>query len=205
MPHAAQSGMTNIPYVSHFSYGDRVRLTGEDSHPKNGEPCTIIFVLPNPSKKPEHQWYDVRFEDGSIGRFLERYIAGKAAEHQHIPREIPVNEWARFFETFTGQHENWLVRLQTFNPANAQQLSTESLRLKSISANVADSVSPVIAIAGESESSDVSHVVRKPSRVVLTQNETGADEGVDIVSENLHIVIRFGIVILPELVNGMVA
>jgi hypothetical protein len=40
---------------------------------------------------------------------------------------------------------------------------------------------------------------------VLTQNETGADEGVDILSENLHLVIRFGTVILPELVNGMVA
>jgi len=204
MPNAAQSDMKNFPYVSHFSYGDRVRLTGEDQ-PQNGEPCTIIFVLPNPSKKPEHQWYDVRFEDGSIGRFLEKNIAGKAAEHQHIPREIPVNEWTRVFETFTGQHENWLVRMQTFNPAHAQQLSTESLRLKSISANFADPASPVIAIAGESESSDVSHIVRRPSHVVLTQNEAGADEGVDILSENLHIVIRFGTVILPELVDGMVA
>jgi hypothetical protein len=197
--------MKNFPYVSHFSYGDRVRLTGLDGHPQNGQHCTIIFVLPNPSSKPEHQWYDVRFEDGSIGRFLERYVAGKAAEHQHVPREIPVTEWTAFFETFTGQHENWLVRLQTFNPSNAQQLSTESLRLKSISANFTDVVSPLIVIAGESESSDVSHVVRKPSRIVLTQNETGADEGVDILSENLHLVIRFGTVILPELVNGMVA
>jgi hypothetical protein len=205
MPNAAQSGMKNFPYVSHFSYGDRVRLTGLDGHLKKGEPCTIIYVLPNPSKKPEHQWYDVRFEDGSIGRFLERYIAGKASEHQQIPREIPLNEWSLFFDTFTGQHENWLVRLQTFNPANAQQLSTESLRLKSISANLADSLSPLIVIAGESESSDVTHVVRKPSRVVVTQSETGADEGVDILSENLHVVIRFRAVILPELVNGMVA
>jgi hypothetical protein len=197
--------MKNIPYVSHFSYGDMVRFTGLDGHPKNGQPCTIIFVLPNPSKKPEHQWYDVRFEDGSIGRFLEMYIAGKTSEHQHVPREIPVNEWTGFFETFTGQHENWLVRLQTFNPSNRQQLSTESLRLKSISANLADPVSPLIVIAGESESSDVSHVVRKPAGVVLTQNEIGADEGVDILSENLRTVIRFGAVILPELVNGMVA
>src|SRR5690242_8179867 len=62
MPNAAQSGMKNFPYVSHFSYGDRVRLTGLDGHPKKGGPCTIIYVLPNPSKKPEHQWYDVRFE-----------------------------------------------------------------------------------------------------------------------------------------------
>src|SRR5690349_20084040 len=138
--------MRIFPYVSHFSYDDRVRLTGKDAHPKNGEPGTIIFVLPNPSRKPENQWYDVRFEDGSVGRFLERYIAGKATEHQHIPREIPVSEWARFFEAFTGRHENWLVQLQTFNPAYARQRSSESIRLKSISVDFADPVRPAIAI-----------------------------------------------------------
>jgi hypothetical protein len=197
--------MKTFPHVSHFSYGDRVQYTGKGPHPVNGESCTIVYVLPNPSGRPECQWYDVRFEDGSIARCLEKYIAGQPAQYQHIPRDIPLNEWAPFFESFSGRHENWLVRLQTFNPANAQQLSTESLRFKSISANFAASASPTVVIAGESESSDVTHVVRKPSRVVLTQNEAGTDEGIDILSENLHIVIRFGTVISPELVDGMVA
>jgi hypothetical protein len=197
--------MKAFPYVSHFSYGDRVQYTGRGPHSIEGEFCTIVYVLPNPSGRPECQWYDVRFEDGSIGRFLERYITGQPSEHKHIPREIPVNEWTPFFESFSGKHENWLVRLETVNPANGQQLSTESLRLKSISADFANSASPMVVIVAESESSDVSHVVRKPSRLVLTQNETGADEGVDILSENLQIVIRFRTAISSELVDGMVA
>ena len=31
----------------------------------------IIAVLINPSKRPEHQWYDVRFDNGILGRFRE--------------------------------------------------------------------------------------------------------------------------------------
>src|SRR5262249_6783397 len=146
MSNAAQWRMKPSPYVSHFSYGDRVQYTGKSLHPAYGELCTIVYVLPNPSGRPESQWYDVRFDDGSIGRFLEKYITGQLKEHKHIPREIPLNEWTSFFESFSGQHENWLVRLQTFNPANAQQLSTESLRLKSISADFADSASPKVVI-----------------------------------------------------------
>jgi hypothetical protein len=203
--HAPQSGMNRSPYLSHYLYGDRVRFTGEDGHPRNGEFCTIIRVLPDPSERPECQWYDVRFDDGTFGRFLEKYISGADSGHKHLPREIPLGEWTQFFETFSGQHENWLVDLQTFNTANAQQLSTEKLRLKSISADSSRSESPMVVIVGESDSLQVSHLVRKPSRVVLTQNEAGVDESIDIFADKLHIIIRFSTIISSELVNGKVA
>src|SRR5262245_19445637 len=131
--------MKRSAYVSHYLYGDRLRFAGEAGHPKSGEPCTVIRVLPNPSERRECQWYDVRFDDGSVGRFLERYFSGKQSEHKHLPREIPVNEWTQFFESFSSRHEKWIVQLQTLNPANAQQLSTEKLRLKSISADSSNS------------------------------------------------------------------
>ena len=34
----------------------------------------VLRVLPNPSCRPENQWYDVRFDDGLSGRFLGRYL-----------------------------------------------------------------------------------------------------------------------------------
>jgi hypothetical protein len=61
-----------------MSFGTRVRLIRDD--PKNGQHCTIIRTLPNPSKRPENQWYDVRFDDYSMGRFLERYLVTVAAD-----------------------------------------------------------------------------------------------------------------------------
>jgi hypothetical protein len=36
--------------------------------------ATVKGVLPNPSKRKEHQWYDIQFDNGVWGRFLERYL-----------------------------------------------------------------------------------------------------------------------------------
>jgi len=46
--------------------------------------ATVISVLPNPSRMPAHQWYDIRFDNGTWGRFLERHL-------QIIPTE-PVSK-----------------------------------------------------------------------------------------------------------------
>jgi hypothetical protein len=62
-------------YVPNLKAGVRVRLVGPVQRSKSGELCTIIRILPNPSERAEHQWYDVRFDDGSLGRFLEGYLA----------------------------------------------------------------------------------------------------------------------------------
>jgi hypothetical protein len=63
----------------------------------------------------------------------------------------------------------------------------------------------MIVIIGEGETTELSHLIRKPSRVLITQTEAGADEGVEIDSENLLVVIRFRGAVLPELVDGIVA
>jgi hypothetical protein len=66
--------MRNSGYVPNLPDGAEVRLTGLTQHTRNGEQGTIIHILPNPSLRPQNQWYDVRFRDGSIGRFLERNL-----------------------------------------------------------------------------------------------------------------------------------
>jgi hypothetical protein len=57
-----------------LSCGMRVRFMGQANNPKTGQHCTIIRILPNPSSRPQSQWYDVRFDDDSIGRYLTRYL-----------------------------------------------------------------------------------------------------------------------------------
>jgi hypothetical protein len=70
--------MNTSKYAPNLSRGTRVRLIGH--HRKNDQQCTIIDALPNPSKRLENQWYDVRFDDHTTGRFLERYLVPVAAE-----------------------------------------------------------------------------------------------------------------------------
>jgi hypothetical protein len=53
--------------------GERVRLTRKDDR-NFMNTATVKGVLPNPSQKKDHQWYDIRFDNGVWGRFLERYL-----------------------------------------------------------------------------------------------------------------------------------
>lgn len=63
----------NAVYRPALGYGMRVRLMKRDHH-ANSQEATLFWALPNPSKRPENQWYDVRFDDGVYGRFHERYL-----------------------------------------------------------------------------------------------------------------------------------
>ena len=60
-------------YRPMLSERTRVRLTRQE-HLEYSRPATLLRALPNPSGRPENQWYDVRFDDGVYGRFLERYL-----------------------------------------------------------------------------------------------------------------------------------
>ena len=133
--------------------------------------------------------------------------------------EIPMKQWGDFFEGFTRRHEHWLVQLETFNTENAQQLSSQNLRLKAITAEPAAGgrASPIgrnnlekanrrrkmIVIVGVGETTEVSQLIRKPFRLLLTQNDLGADEGIEIDSDHTLVVIRFRSAISPELVDNV--
>jgi hypothetical protein len=61
-------------YVAKLSLGTRVILTRLEGHPKRGQEGQVIRILENPSKIAARQWYDVRFKDHTIGRFLQKYL-----------------------------------------------------------------------------------------------------------------------------------
>jgi hypothetical protein len=177
-------------HVANLSEGTHVRLIGLGHHPKRGDECTVIGVLPNPSRRAEHQWYDVRFDDNSFGRFLEKYLVET--------QEIPPREWPDFFGSFSHRHENWLVHMEIFDRETVEQITSRMLRLKSITAE-----GPMIIVVGEDVANEVSQLIRAPSRVLLTRNKKGADEGIEIDAEKNLLVLRFRSAVLPEVVDGV--
>lgn len=66
--------MPGHKYKSNLAEGTRVLFNGKERHPKEGQYCTILGALPNPSQRAENQWYDVRFDDQALGRFHERFL-----------------------------------------------------------------------------------------------------------------------------------
>jgi hypothetical protein len=65
--------MTSKEYAPNLARGIRVRFTLK-AHPKDGQYCTILGALPNPSGRAQNQWYDVRFDDQSLARLVERSL-----------------------------------------------------------------------------------------------------------------------------------
>jgi hypothetical protein len=66
--------MNTSDYIPHLPVAARVRFIGLDRR-RSGQKGAVIRILPNPSQRSEHQWYDVRFEDGFIVRVLEKELA----------------------------------------------------------------------------------------------------------------------------------
>jgi hypothetical protein len=66
-------------YSPSLPEGDRVRLTLKN-HREYSHIATVKGALPNPSQRRDRQWYDVRFENGVWGRFLERDLDQVSAE-----------------------------------------------------------------------------------------------------------------------------
>ena len=64
--------MNTKTYIPNLRTGIKVRVVEITQHTRIGQEGRVIRQLPNPSKRADNQWYDVRFNDGFIGRFLER-------------------------------------------------------------------------------------------------------------------------------------
>jgi len=56
------------PYEAELPLGSRVRVV-RGIGPTSVLTAIVVRALPNPSQSPDNQWYDVKFNDGKLGRF----------------------------------------------------------------------------------------------------------------------------------------
>ena len=65
-------------YVPELRLGSRVRVVrGSGTH--SILTAIVIRALRNPSQRQENQWYDVKFDEGNLGRFKTCFL--KATEN----------------------------------------------------------------------------------------------------------------------------
>jgi hypothetical protein len=117
--------------------------------------------------------------------------------------EIPSGEWNNFLQSFARRHESWLVVFETAEGPARRSAQTGQLRLKSIAVEEEGAGTKLIFIEGETEESVVSHVIRNPTRISVTQTDEGADESLLINTRSGSTRLRFRSAILPELVDGV--
>ena len=122
-------------------------------------------------------------------------------------KEIPKNEWPEFFDSFSRQHEGWLVTLEIFGPEIGAQVEERELALEGILAEWDEVKGDEIAImVGAKPDDHITHNISRPTQVSLQQTDEGADVALAIKSaDGVTALLRFRSPMLPELVDAVVA
>ncbi len=100
-------------------------------------------------------------------------------------REIPRDEWIRFFDNLSRRQEGWQVTLEVFGPDIGDQIEEKHMFLAGLAAEVSDKVDrgdKIEIMMGGKPSGHVTHMITAPIRVELQQTDLGIDSALQIRS-----------------------
>ena len=122
-------------------------------------------------------------------------------------REIPREEWAEFLDSFSRQHEGWLVTVEVLGAEIGAQVEAEGKPLAGITAELKGGGEDSISISvGLTAAERVTHHIGAPRHLRIEQAENGADMALQIESaEGVTTLVRLRSAMLPEMVDGVVS
>jgi hypothetical protein len=118
-------------------------------------------------------------------------------------RLIPRTEWSRFLEEFSRCHEDWLVTVRILSPSLGSQVESSGLPLEGIVAD-AGGHGPISIHLGRSPGQNVEHEIPDPKQVWVEFSAAGAEEALEIESEDgTKTIVEFRSAPLPLEVDGL--
>ena len=122
-------------------------------------------------------------------------------------REIPREEWTEFLDSFSRQHEGWLVTVEVLGEEIGAQMEAEGKPLEGITAKLKNGGEDSISIiVGRTPAEHITHNIQSPTHVRIQQAENGADIALQIESSDGETtLVRLRSVMLPEMVDGIVS
>lgn len=120
-------------------------------------------------------------------------------------RQIPKSEWAAFLDSFSRQHEGWLVKLEIFGPEIGAQVAETGLSLVGVTDEWDEVSGNTITIsAGTAPDSHITHPISHPTDVSVEQTEEGADVALSIkAADGTTALLSFRATTLPETVDAV--
>jgi hypothetical protein len=121
-------------------------------------------------------------------------------------RDIPRADWVTFLDSFSRQHERWLVNVEVVTDGLGAHREIRDKSLIGVSADLKGRGTDTISIiTGDRSDDHVNHIINRPTRVALEQTEEGAHKGLRIEAENGETtLLRFRSPTLPETVDGVI-
>ena len=120
-------------------------------------------------------------------------------------KEIPKNEWPKFFDNFSRQHKDWLVTLEMFGTKFGAQVQERELTFEGI-VDEWDEIhgNQIVIMVGEKPDDHITHSIARPTHVSLEQTDEGASAVLAIKSaDGVMALMRFRSPMLPEIVEGL--
>jgi hypothetical protein len=100
-------------------------------------------------------------------------------------REIPRNDWPRFFDNLSRRQEGWQVTLEVFGADIGDQIEERHLFLAGVTAELADNAEKgdkIEIMMGGKPSGHLTHTITVPTQVDLQQTDFGVDSALQIKS-----------------------
>ncbi len=94
-------------------------------------------------------------------------------------REIPRDEWRTQLDSFSRQHEGWIVRVQVVDADGQSRTESRDLPLQGISADSPDN-NAVDIMVGEKPDDHVTHEIKDPVAISIERTDAGADRALRI-------------------------
>ena len=117
-------------------------------------------------------------------------------------REIAREEWQEFFESFSGQHEGWLVGVDRFDEFLDETVETRHLdgALRGVQS---DDGAVALAVDDRSTGHLETESIHDPQRIVLEQSEDDVATALEIDGPQSCIILRFHNPMPAEMVDGI--
>jgi hypothetical protein len=117
-------------------------------------------------------------------------------------REIARGAWQEFFDSFSGQHEGWLVGVDRFDEFLDETVETRHLdgALRGVQSNDGE---VALAVDDRSTGHLETESIHDPQRIVLEQSEDEVDTALEIDGSQSCIILRFHNPMPAEMIDGI--
>ena len=99
-------------------------------------------------------------------------------------KEIPREEWIKFFDDFSKRHEGWIVKLEVMGQDLGDQEEASGLPLVGISADVKAGENRIEILVGGRPDANFTRIINSPKRVWYKQPKAAADEAIEVESDD---------------------
>ncbi|HUP41244.1 MAG TPA: hypothetical protein VM115_14060 [Vicinamibacterales bacterium] len=105
-------------------------------------------------------------------------------------REIARDEWQQFFDSFSGEHQGWLVGVDRFDEFLDETIETRH-RDGALRGLQSDADGVALAVDDRSSGHLETETIYNPQRIIVEQSEDDVDTALEINGPQSCIILRF--------------